>query len=235
MLKKTFSADSTMDRIIKITDNELYHIYNRGNNRQRIFNDERDYLFFLSRFGEYATKYKVTIVVYCWMRNHYHFILRQEDGGKISKMMGTLATSYAKRFNLINNRNGHLFQGPYKIKHIASDDYLLLLSAYIHLNPKFGRLVKNAGDWRWSNFKQFREEGFLPQSKNTDEGDLHLRGNLLLCNIQPIIDAAGGIKKDYLSYVNEYTETKFDMAREYIEKGFLYLGSNLAKGNLLLR
>ena len=99
-----------MNRTEPLADGELYHVYNRGNHKERIFFDKADYLFFLRRMLEYANRYNVSIVMFVLMPNHYHFILRQKKMGGISSMMGTLATSFAKRQNILRNRSGHLFQ-----------------------------------------------------------------------------------------------------------------------------
>ena len=90
-----------MNRKEHLEDNQIYHIYNRGNREDRIFFSDGKYIFFIQRMYEYAVRYHVDVLAYCLMPNHYHFLLRQQLGGDISGMMMTLATSVAKRFNLI--------------------------------------------------------------------------------------------------------------------------------------
>jgi putative transposase len=77
----------------------------------------------------------VDILVFCLMKNHFHFILQQRVKGGISKFMQKLGTAYTMYFNLSNERSGSLFQGQFKAIHIDNENYLLHLSRYIHLNP----------------------------------------------------------------------------------------------------
>jgi len=135
---------------------EFYHIYNRGNSKQKIFHDKEDHerfvsllflaagknnfdYFNLSRGGvwrdfERGSVY-VDIGVYCLMPNHFHILITQPDNGSISKFMQKLTTAYAMYYNKKYERNGSLFQGKFKAEHIDNDRYLKYLFSYIHLNP----------------------------------------------------------------------------------------------------
>jgi len=149
---KSFDADA------------MYHVYNRGVNKQIIFTDKRDYAVFLS-FLKYALMSddenrqqsfvdssllseaqrfnmrregladRVVLVSYCLMPNHFHLLLYQYDSEAITKLMRSIATGYSIYFNKRHKRIGSLFQGVYKASHIDSDDYWLHISRYIHLNP----------------------------------------------------------------------------------------------------
>jgi len=112
-----------------------YHVYNRGNRKQNIFLQPRDYFRFIERMREYKDKFSVTILSYCLMTNHFHFLLRQDADTPITSFMLHLSTSYAKYFNIKYKEVGALFQGPFKAKLIETDEYLLHLSRYIHRNP----------------------------------------------------------------------------------------------------
>jgi REP element-mobilizing transposase RayT len=112
-----------------------YHVYNRGNRKQNIFLQNKDYNRFLERLKEYKDKFEATILGYCLMPNHFHFLLKQETDTPISLFMLRLGTSYAKYFNIKYDEVGSLFQGRFKAKLIDSDEYLLQVSRYIHRNP----------------------------------------------------------------------------------------------------
>jgi len=142
-----------MNREEALIVGELYHVYNRGNHKERIFFGESDYLFFIRRMISYAERYNVSIVMFVLMPNHYHFILSQKKTGGISSMMGTLATSFAKRQNILRNRSGHLFQGPFHYKRITSDEYLIGLARYIHLNPVKAGLARDPAEWTWTSYR----------------------------------------------------------------------------------
>ncbi len=142
----------------------MYHVYNRGVDKQIIFKDERDYAVFLS-FLKYALLpedyddkdsivltdnfltsnrinlrrlelYKsVSLVSYCLMPNHFHLLLYQRDIDGITRLMRSIATGYVLYFNKRHNRVGTLFQGRYKASCINKEDYWQHISRYIHLNP----------------------------------------------------------------------------------------------------
>lgn len=112
-----------------------YHVYNRGNRKQNIFLQNRDYKRFLERARKYKDKFGVTVLGYCLMPNHFHFLIRQDTDLPITFFMLRLGTSYAKYFNIKYDQVGSLFQGRFKAKLIDSDEYLLQVSHYIHRNP----------------------------------------------------------------------------------------------------
>ena len=132
-----------------------YHIYNRGNNKQKIFLEKNDYLFYLRKLREYKEKYNVTILCYCLMPNHIHLILSQNTEVPISKFVLSLHTSYSMYFNKKYNKIGHLFQGRFGQKIIDKDEYLLQVSSYIHINPLEANLVRKLEDYQWSSYPDY--------------------------------------------------------------------------------
>ncbi len=145
-----------MNRPEPIEDNLFYHVYNRGNDRQQIFRDESDCFAFLEKMKLLAVKYSVSAPIYTLMPNHYHMIALQNAGGSVSNMMGALATSTAKRFNLKYGHIGHLFQGPFRYK-VVSEESLWNVACYVHLNPVRAGLARLPGEWPYSNFGGLRE------------------------------------------------------------------------------
>lgn len=140
----------------KFANGEIYHIYNRGVNKNNVFFDNNDYLRFIysmfemndtkpvERFYTPISEVKppkikenpfVDILVFVLMPNHYHFILRQKIDNGISLFMQKIGTGYTMYINQKYERVGSLFQGTYKAIHIANESYLLYLPYYIHLNP----------------------------------------------------------------------------------------------------
>ncbi len=131
-----------------------YHIYNRGNNFERIYFEMRNYDFFLKRLQEYSQDV-FEINAYCLMPNHYHIIACVLDDEKVPKAMHRLSTSYTKAINNSRHRVGHLFQGRYKIKLVPENNYLLHLSSYIHLNPVQASIRYRPEDWRFSSYRDY--------------------------------------------------------------------------------
>lgn len=112
-----------------------YHIYNRGHNKQAIFYDATDYQRYLKRLREYLEKHEVTLLAYCLMPNHIHLMLRQDGEESIDRFIHRLHTAYTMYFNKKYEKVGAVFQGRFKAKIIDTDEYLLHVSRYIHINP----------------------------------------------------------------------------------------------------
>jgi REP element-mobilizing transposase RayT len=167
-------------RKIPLVAGEYYHVYNRGINRQPIFFERENYLFFLRRIREYLvgehrlrssceqTRPKnsevwVTVVAYCLMPNHFHFLLCPNDD-QLSRCMQRLSISYTKAMNKRFGCTGSLFDGQFQAVRVDNDEYLLHLSRYIHLNPVMAGLGKRPEDWAYSSYGEYigQRSGTLP-------------------------------------------------------------------------
>lgn len=132
-------------------EGQYYHVYNRGVNKENIFLDKQDYVYFLSLFKRHLSKEarkdrigrqylhlvnSVKLLSYCLMPNHFHLLLLNVEKDGVEKLMRSIATSYSMYFNRRHSHVGHLFQGVFKASSIESESYLQHISRYIHLNPK---------------------------------------------------------------------------------------------------
>lgn len=144
---------------MKHISGQYYHIYNRGVEKRNIFVSGENYRFLLRRAQEFLPKYPITIIAYCLMPNHYHFLIRAEENRGISPFIQRLFNSYTQAFNIQENRSGTLFEGRAKSKHIDETSYLLHISRYIHINPVIAGLVKKPEDWEFSNYSEFAGSG----------------------------------------------------------------------------
>lgn len=133
-----------------------YHVFNRGNRKQDIFLDTKDYKRYIDKIKEYKQKHNVSIIAYCLMPNHIHLLLRQNGPEPLSILMQKLHTSYSKYFNTKYDQVGHVFQDRFKAKFIDNDEYLLQLSRYIHLNPL--GLVTKLPSYKWSSYSAYITE-----------------------------------------------------------------------------
>ena len=162
---------------------EYYHIYNRGNSKQKIFHDQEDYFRFISllyacnsenNFRIYALNKEespydfergillVDIGAYCLMPNHFHILITQTEEGDISKFMQKLTTAYVMYYNKKYERTGSLFEGKFKSEHLDSDNYLKYIFSYIHLNP----LKMIDKDWKEKGIRNKKEAlDYLAQYK----------------------------------------------------------------------
>ena len=111
-----------------------YHVTSRGIDRREIFRNDNDCAYFIRRLKESADLFKVEVIAYCLMSNHFHFLLITKEAN-LSRFMQRLNVTYTRYFNDTYKRVGTLMQGRYKAILVGSNDYFLTLSRYIHLNP----------------------------------------------------------------------------------------------------
>lgn len=136
----------------------VYHVITRGNNRQRIFTDDRDRRTYLQKVLHYCTEKDVHVLCYCLLSNHVHLLLETPQWN-LSKLMQPLQTSYTLYFNRRYGHTGHVFEQRYKALVVDRDNYLLLqVSCYIHLNPVAAKLVQRPQDYRWSSYQAYCRE-----------------------------------------------------------------------------
>lgn len=166
-----------------VTD-QYYHIFSRSIAKYQVFNDADDFerileLIDLYRFSDFNHKYSrfksygittqeailsnlkkannalVEIVTLNIMPTHIHLLLKQVTDGGISKFMAKILNSYTKYFNSKHHRNGPLWEGHFKNVLVTSDEQLLHLTRYIHLNASSAGLVDNPFDWPYSSLKEY--------------------------------------------------------------------------------
>jgi len=130
----------------------VYHITSRGNEKKRIFKDERDRDIFLDTLSQVDKRYNWLCHAYCLMNNHYHLIIETPDGN-LSIGMRQLNGVYTQAFNRRHKRVGHLFQGRYKAILIQKDSHLLEVCRYVVLNPVRAKAVEKPEMWKWSSYK----------------------------------------------------------------------------------
>jgi len=173
-------------RKVILANGETYHIFNRSVRQTPIFTNRHELRLFLkaaryylqtkplvkfSVFRQSPAKYKpdfsrtlVKVVAYCLMPNHYHFILSQVEDKGIETFIHRLATSYSCYFNLKNKQRGPVFESNFKAVRVESQEQLIHLSRYLHLNPVTGYLIEDPKDYEFSSYNDY-----LDESKKTTE------------------------------------------------------------------
>jgi len=145
---------------------EYYHVYHRGADKQKIFFESENYLYFLRLLKKYRDKFAMGIVAYCLMPNHFHFLLQPRLHHNLSEFMIKLQQSYVMAINKRYRRLGPLFHERFQHVHVHSERYQILLCRYIHANPKKDGLVPDLREWPYSNYLEFIEarqgELFVP-------------------------------------------------------------------------
>lgn len=158
-----------------LVNGEYYHIFNRGVAKMNIFRNSYDSQRFLKtmlyyqilgpkpRFSLFTpttnpldqSKKIVEIICYALMPNHFHFLLKQLVDKGITEFISKLSNSYTKYFNTHSKRVGPLLQGEFRSVLIESNEQLLHLSRYIHLNPSVSGLGDNLEEYPWSSYLEY--------------------------------------------------------------------------------
>lgn len=169
----------------KFAPNTFYHIYNRGNNREKIFFEPNDYRAFLFRLGLalgfenkeldhnllYFPKSRIRLGAkkglyelhsFCLMPNHFHLLIEQKTDKSLSNLMLRFSTSFSMYMNKKYGRVGHIFQDQFKAVSIESDKQMRWVCSYIHMNPVKDGLVTKPEQYTWSSFQDLIEKRDLP-------------------------------------------------------------------------
>lgn len=173
-------------RNILLAEGEIYHVFNRGVAKMPTFLWSKHYIRFLDlvnyyRFANLRLSYSsfnklalelrntrfeemvrmndlnISILGFCLMPNHFHFLLKQKNTDGISRFMHHLQDGYAKYFNITSNRVGPLYQASFKAVRIESDEQLLHVSRYMHINPTTAYLVNadSLHTYPWSSLNNY--------------------------------------------------------------------------------
>lgn len=132
--------------------NQIYHIYNRGNNREKIFYSSDNYDYFITKIDKCFND-KAYKLAYCLMPNHFHILIQvNSDEKRLSRRIGTMLSSYTQALNNQTGKVGSLFQQNTKSKLIENVEYAKACFHYIHQNPLTAELVSSYYDWPYSSW-----------------------------------------------------------------------------------
>ena len=84
----------------------VQHVVAQGNDRRRIFMDDKDRTTFLNRLADVASAQMWDVHAYCLLDTHAHLVLRTRHG-KLGSGMGRILGWYAHRFNGRHGHEGH--------------------------------------------------------------------------------------------------------------------------------
>jgi REP element-mobilizing transposase RayT len=130
----------------------IYHVFARGNNRERIYLDDIDRRLYLHGLEAVAVRSRWRALSYCLMNNHVHLLVETRDPN-LSEGMRLLQGAYAQRFNQRHDRVGHVFQGRYGAVSMRTDGQVCTVAAYIASNPVIAGLCRAPEEWEWSSFR----------------------------------------------------------------------------------
>ena len=116
----------------------------RGHNRNAVFVEESDYLYYLSNLKAFKCEFDVKVYAWCLMTNHVHLVLQPErDGRDIGELMKRLAGRQTRYVNKKEGRTGSLWEGRYKLSVIDRDSYLLQCCRSVELNSVKAAMVES--------------------------------------------------------------------------------------------
>ena len=181
-----------------------YHVYNRGVEKRLIFLDDQDYTVFLGILKKYLTgeasnkqnrhifksfQGKISLLAYCLMPNHFHLLFYQSNEENITDLMRRVCTGYVMYFNHRHQRVGGLFEGIFRASRVDADGYLHHISRYIHLNPD------DYKNWAYSSYSVYMG------AKKTK-----------WVNTEPILGLFNNDRKEYQEFLDDYVDTKAELA-----------------------
>ncbi len=204
-----------------LVNDRIYHVFTKSIAGFTIFRSSRDYLRMLGiieyyHYEEIPMKFStyrrlkekrrqeiihglrkaepiVDIIAYCIMPTHVHLVLCQLRDRGISDYMKNLLNSYTRYFNTKNRRKGPLWQGRFKSVLVETDEQLLHLTRYVHLNPMTEGLVDRPGDWPYSSYREYVN----------DEG-------MGLCSFHEYLSLA---PREYREFVESHGDYQKDLAK----------------------
>lgn len=215
-------------RKIHLEQGKIYHILSKSIAGFKIFRNNSEYMrmksllnyynstmiptkfsvFFRQKnkeqmFNEYLKKNEklLEIISYCFMPTHIHLILKGLKDNAISVFLKNILSSYSLYFNAKTKRKGPLWQSRFDNILVETDEQLIHLSRYIHLNPVTAYLVDKPEDWDFSSYREFLGE---------------IKENKKICNYSDFLETT---PEEYKNFVN----SQIDYQRELAEIKRLWL------------
>lgn len=145
------------------TPDYYYHIADRGNRRDPLFQNTTDFQAFFRILQRLHEEIPFEITSYCLMTNHYHLQLRSPEI-PLPKLMSYLNKRYANYYNTRYHLTGHVFEKRYYDKMIVDPVGMYEVSRYIHWNPVEANIVSRPEDYPWSSYHLFKNPNAVPPS-----------------------------------------------------------------------
>lgn len=182
------------------TTDLVYHVINRAVRRAVLFETSSDYAAFEHVLLQAVQRFKLRVLAYCVMPNHWHLVVWPKAAGDLSRFMHWLTCTHAQRWHAFRGTSGTgaVYQGRYKAIPVQSDLHVLRVCRYVERNPLRAGLVKTAEAWRWSSL--WRRCNFCDD---------------VILSQWPIAHPA-----NWLEYVNEpHIEAELDTLRSAVRRG----------------
>jgi len=134
-----------------------YHIIARGNNKNVIFKEKEDFIFYLNLINKYKKEHPFDLYHYCLMPNHIHFLIQTNKATDFSVFMKRLSLSYYHYFKKKYGWVGYFWQNRFKSKPVGKDEYFIQCGKYIELNPTRANIVKDTKEHSHSSYNHYAQ------------------------------------------------------------------------------
>jgi len=128
-----------------------FHVMNRAVRRTILFEKDGDYDAFVGVILESLKLYKIGIISFELMPNHWHFVVTCDLIEEISNWMHWVAGTHANRWNGAHGTRGSgaVYQGRFKAVPIQHGASLIRVCRYVERNALRKGLVSQAEKWEW--------------------------------------------------------------------------------------
>ena len=197
-----------------VCEGEPHHVTQRGNYRQNILENNEDFRKYSYLVAQYASQYGITILAYCLMNNHVHFIVVPKTKKDFSLFFNVVHMRYSQYKNINKNKMGHLWQGRF-YSSVLDDTYLLSAVRYVEQNPVRAKMVSKPWDYIWSSAMEH----------------VNLARSPIICTspVNKILKMSG--RESWMDYLAEENERINEIIRQKTLKGSV-LGSDQFIDNL---
>ena len=145
----------------KEINSKFLHVMIQGINREYIFNNDKDIKVFLKFVKEKIKEFDLSIIAYCVMNNHAHFLIYTENINLVSKLMKMVNTSYAIYYNKNKERCGYVFRDRFKSEEILSQKHIVSCIHYIHNNPVKAKMCLSQSEYKYSSYNEYKNKPYL--------------------------------------------------------------------------
>jgi REP element-mobilizing transposase RayT len=208
----------------------FYHVLTRGNQKQEIFREDRDFSKYLQILIDYKNRYRFLLYAYVLMPNHVHLLVETKEV-PLSKILQGINQRYTMYFNWKYDTVGHLFQGRYKAILCDKDAYLLKLIKYIHYNPVKAGIVNSLDKYLWSSHGDFIKAS---PSRSVDS-------QLILSILATKVGQARRLYREFMEEANVISEKDLNKTvdqrilgdEDFAEQIMTKAGNNISPGRAL--
>jgi REP element-mobilizing transposase RayT len=181
-----------------VSNQGAYHVYNRAELGQPIFETDAAKLVFLETLLRTAHRFGWDLPAYAIMTNHFHLVVTTPRGN-LSEGMHALQSAFANKHKVFRGSPGHVFQSRFGSAHCPAGPSAARKIDYVHLNPVRAGIVtlEELRDFPWTSYRLIRRP--------------ELRG---LVTIGQALGCMHGLRDDPIGWDAYEEHLRFELATE---------------------